>query len=285
MAAEIITVKDLTFYYPDAPEAALQNINLTVCRGEFVGITGPTGAGKSTLSLCFNGIIPHFQVGRMGGTVLLSDTPLAAISAPELARKIGSVFQDPEAQIVSMSVEEEIAFGMENLGFSRAEMETSISRALDMAGISHLRHRSTTALSGGQKQRVVIAAVLAMMPEVLVLDEPTSELDPLGTEEIFKTLYQLNKEHGITVVLIEQKTDQLAGYLDRLLVLNQGVLLADGRPAEVFARRDVVELGVKIPQVTEFALLYNRHFAAVPVTLAEGVDFIRSIAKGREWPV
>lgn len=284
MSTDIITVKDLTFYYPGASEAALQNINLSVRKGEFVGITGPAGAGKSTLSLCFNGVIPHFQVGRMGGAVYLDGAPLAQIPAPELARRVGSVFQDPEAQIVSMSVEEEIAFGMENLGFARDEMAERITRSLEMTGITGLRHRSTAALSGGQKQRVVIAAVLAMMPEVLVLDEPTSELDPLGTEEIFKILHRLNKEHGITVILIEQKTDQLAGYLDRLLVLNKGNLTADGRPAEVLARRDVIELGVKIPQVTELAMLFNLPLAEAPVTLAEGIEFIRQAAGGGRKP-
>lgn len=283
MSKEIITVKDLTFYYPEASAAALQILNFSIRKGEFVGITGPTGAGKSTLSLCFNGVIPHFQVGRMGGMVVLDEVPVAQIPPPELARKVGSVFQDPEAQIVSMSVEEEIAFGMENLGFPRTEMMARITRALEMAGIPNLRHRSTTALSGGQKQRVVIAAVLAMMPEVLVLDEPTSELDPLGTEEIFKILCQLNKEYGITVILIEQKTDQLAGYLDRLLVLNQGMLLADGRPAEVLARREVVELGVKIPQVTEFAMLYDLPLVEAPITLAEGINFVRRVAGGGGW--
>lgn len=275
MGEALIKVDDITFYYPDSAGPALESVSLTINQGEFVGITGPAGAGKTTLSYCLNGIIPHYQTGRIGGRVYLQGVPLGDIPGPQLAATVGSVFQDPEAQITSLSVEEEIAFGLENLGFSRQKMQQLIPEALSAAGISRLRERSTSSLSGGQKQRVVIAAVLAMRPKVLVLDEPTSELDPLGTREIFDTLYALNREHGITIILIEQKIDQLAGYLDRLIVLNKGRLAADGEPREVLAKREILELGIKIPQVAEFALLHSKNLKKVPLTLLEGMEFVQ----------
>lgn len=179
-----------------------------------------------------------------------------------------------------MSVEEEIAFGMENLGFSREEMGERISRSLEMVGITELRYNSASELSGGQKQRVVLAAVLAMMPGVLVLDEPTSELDPMGTETVFKLLSRINRDYGITVIIVEQKIDQLAGYLDRLLVLNQGELIADGKPSQVLARPDVVQLGVKLPQVAEFALLCDNRLNEVPVNIEQGLHYVRSLLEG-----
>jgi len=280
MSGEIISVQNVTFIYPGAPSPALSSIDLSVKKGEFVGITGPSGAGKSTLALCCTGIIPHFQVGRMGGKVYLENVPMEEIPPSQLAKRIGCVLQDPEAQLVCMTVEEEIAFGMENLGFSRAEMEVRISRSLEMVGISELRFRSTSALSGGQKQKVVLAAVLAMMPEVLVLDEPTSELDPMGTEAVFRILARINRDYGVTVMLIEQKIDQLADYLDRLLVLNKGELIADGKPSKVLAQQDVVQLGVRVPQAAEFALLCNNRLSEVPVNLREGVSFVRDLLEG-----
>ncbi|MEN6327253.1 MAG: ATP-binding cassette domain-containing protein [Syntrophomonas sp.] len=280
MSNAMITVENLTFFYPGVSDPALNNINLSVKRGEFIGITGPAGAGKSTLSLSFSGIIPHFEPGKVGGTVYLENIPITKIEPSQLARRIGSVFQDPEAQLVCMSVEEEIAFGMENLGFSREDIGKRIASSLQMAGITELRYSSTAELSGGQKQRVVLASVLAMMPDVLVLDEPTSELDPMGTETVFKILSQINRDYGITVILVEQKIDQLAGYLDRLLVLNEGKLIADGKPSQVLARPDVVQLGVKLPQVAEFALLCNNQLNEVPVTIEQGLDYVKNLLEG-----
>lgn len=281
VAEKLVEIQNLTFIYPEADGPALKDISFAVNKGEFIGITGPTGAGKSTLSLCFNGVIPHFQAGRMAGRCLIGDKPVADIPNREMASLVGSVFQDPEAQIVSLTVEEEIAFGMENLGFSREVMVERIDEVLEITGIAHLRERSTTSLSGGQKQRLVIAAVLAMRPQIIVLDEPTSELDPLGTEDVFQTLRKLNRELGITIILIEQRIDQLAGYLDRLLVLDKGSLVADGDPRTVLANPEVVALGVKLPQVTEFALLMDPRADQVPVTLEQGIAFAKDLTMGR----
>jgi energy-coupling factor transporter ATP-binding protein EcfA2 len=280
MSNKMITIENLTFFYPGVSDPALNNINLSVRKGEFIGITGPAGAGKSTLSLCISGIIPHFEQGKIGGTVSLEKIPIAKIPPSQLARRIGSVFQDPETQIVCMSVEEEIAFGMENLCFSREDMRERISRSLEMVGITELRYSSVSELSGGQKQRVVLASVLSIMSDVLILDEPTSELDPMGTETVFKILSQINRDYGITVILVEQKIDQLAGYLDRLLVLNKGGLIADGKPSQVLAIPEVVQLGVKLPQVAEFALLCNNQLNEVPVNIEQGLDYVRNLLEG-----
>lgn len=279
MSEELIRVDNLTFYYPESVNPVLDDLNLSIDRGQFVGFTGPAGAGKTTLSFCFNGIIPHYQAGRVGGLVYIEGVALKEIPAPQLAAKIGSVFQDPEAQIVSLTVEEELAFGLENLNFPSNKIEERIVWALEAMSIAHLRNRSTNSLSGGQKQRVVLAAVLAMRPKILVLDEPTSELDPMGTEEIFKTLYALNRQYGITVIIFEQKIDQLAPFLDRIVVLDKGKIVADGLPSKVLAQQTVFDLGIRIPQVSELALLWGERCREVPITIQQGLSFVRE-----RWP-
>lgn len=250
----LLEIKNFTFSYPQSPQQALKDISFSVEKGEFVGITGPTGAGKTTLACCLNGIIPHFQGGKLQGRIDLQGKSLFDRNTAQISRLVGSVFQDPEAQIISTEVEQELAFGPENLALSPREIEKRISDALELVGITKLRYRPTINLSGGEKQRVAIAAALAMLPEILLLDEPTSELDPVGTEEIFQVLRHLNREHGITILMIEQKTEQLAAYANRILVLNDGVVAMEGEPWQVFTRRKELEkIGVRIPQVTQLA--------------------------------
>jgi energy-coupling factor transporter ATP-binding protein EcfA2 len=212
----VITVEQLKFTYPGSIQPALNKINFQVQAGEFVGVTGPAGAGKSTLVLCINGIIPHFQTGNYQGQVLINGRDTFEMSCAEISQQVGSVFQDPEAQIVTPTVEDEIAFGLENFATDPALIETRISEALDLIGIAHLRQRATTELSGGQKQRVAIAAAIAMRPAILVLDEPTSELDPIGTMEVFNVLKHLNEEYQLTIIVVEQKINILMEYINRL---------------------------------------------------------------------
>lgn len=272
----LLEIENFTFFYPQAVKPALENIRLTVEKGEFIGITGPTGAGKSTLVSCLNGIIPHFQGGRAQGSILIHGESIFSRSPAQISRHVGSVFQDPEAQIISSEVEQELAFGLENLGYPPREIEKRIISALELVGIADLRHRPTVALSGGQKQRVAIAAALAMLPEILVLDEPTSELDPVGTEDIFSVLNHLNKDHGITVVIIEQKTEQLAAYAGRIVVLNSGSVLMDGEPWQVFSQQEeLMRVGVRIPQVTRLAgMLGGRDRYTLPLTVDQGRVFV-----------
>ena len=250
----VISVENLSFTYPGAPLKAIDDLSFRVTEGEFLGITGPTGAGKSSLILCLNGIIPHFQEGTFQGAVRIDGCDTFDTSCAELARKVGSVFQDPEAQIVAPVVEEEIAFGLENLAIPPDEMEQRISESLDLIGISSLRHRSTTQLSGGQKQRVAIAAAIALKPKMLLLDEPTSELDPLGTMEVFEVLRMLNTEHGLTIVVVEQKVNILVEYVGRLLIMKNGSFAYDAPPREVIGRPDLLtSVGLRPPPVSDLA--------------------------------
>ncbi|BCV22588.1 energy-coupling factor ABC transporter ATP-binding protein [Moorella sp. Hama-1] len=255
----IIKVEDYTFYYPDSQVPALAGINLTVRPGEFLGLTGPTGAGKTTLALALNGIIPHFQGGRLAGRVTIAGLDTAATPCARLAGVIGSVFQDPEAQLVAETVEDELAFGLENLAVPREEMRARISAALEMVGITDLRHRPLRQLSGGQKQKVAIAAAIALRPRILVLDEPTSELDPRGSLEIVNLLERLNRDYGMTILLIEQKISLLAPRVPRLVCLYQGRIVADAAPRQVLGQEKLVaELGLEVPPVTTIFRLLCR---------------------------
>lgn len=277
----LLEIKNFTFSYHQSLQPALEDISLVVEKGDFIGITGPTGAGKSTLASCLNGIIPHFQGGKAQGQILLEGSSIFSRNPAQISRLVGSVFQDPEAQIISTEVEQELAFGLENLGFPPAEMESRIVNAMDLVGISQLRHRSTGALSGGQKQRVAIASALAMLPEILVLDEPTSELDPVGTEDIFSVLSHLNKDHGITVLVIEQKTEQLAAHAKRITVLNGGRIAMDGEPWEVFSNQEeLISIGVRIPQVTRLAgMMGGRDRYSLPLTVEQGQVFVERLIR------
>ncbi len=277
----LLQIKNFSFSYPRSAQPALQGINISVEKGEFIGITGPTGAGKSTLTYCLNGIIPHFQGGSCQGRISLGGASIFDRSPAQISRLVGSVFQDPEAQIISPEVEQELAFGPENLGFPPAEIEQRIGKALELAGIPGLRNRPTVNLSGGEKQRVAIAAALAMLPEILVLDEPTSELDPVGTDEIFQVLNLINKEHGMTIIMVEQKTEQLAAYADRILVFNEGRIALEGEPRQVFARRrELEQIGVRIPQLARLAgLLGGYERCTLPLTVEEGHLYLESILR------
>ena len=275
----LMDIEDLIFYYPQGQRPALNDVSFRVREGEFIGICGPAGAGKTTLSLCLNGIIPHAQAGRMAGSVSLRGVLLKEYTLPALSETIGYVFQDPETQMVSLTVEEEIAFGLENAGAAPSLMKERIREAAEAVGITQLQSRSLKSLSGGQRQRVALASVLAMRPQVLVLDEPASELDPVGSREFFQLLLQFNKDLGMTIIIFEQKVDQLAPYLDRLLVLQEGRIAAAGRPNQVLADERVSGWGIRIPQVAEFAHILARethlHLSEVPLTVEEGLALIR----------
>jgi energy-coupling factor transporter ATP-binding protein EcfA2 len=277
----ILEISNFTFSYSQSPQPVLRDINISVEKGEFIGITGPTGAGKTTLACCLNGIIPHFYGGRLQGQIKLQGSSIFNRSAAQISRHVGSVFQDPESQIISLDVEQEIAFGLENLAYPPVEIEKRIAMALDLTGISDLRQRPTVTLSGGQKQRVAVASALAMKPEILLLDEPTSELDPVGTEDIFQVLSTLNKEHGITVIVIEQKTDQLAAHANRILVIDDGAVVMDGEPWQVFSRQeDLDAIGVRIPQVTRLAgLLGGSDKYSLPLTVEQARIFIERLVR------
>jgi energy-coupling factor transport system ATP-binding protein len=269
----VISVEQLNFSYPGATVKALQDINFQVAAGEFIGITGPAGAGKSSLVLCLNGIIPHFQDGGFQGRVLINNLDTFETNCAELSRQIGSVFQDPEAQLVAPTVEEELAFGLENMAVTPVEIDRRIAEALELIGISNLRLRSTEELSGGQKQRVSIAAAVALRPEILILDEPTSELDPIGTVEVFAVLKRLNQEHHLTIIVVEQKINILMEYVNRLLIMQNGVLISDQTPREIINQPELLRsIGLISPPVSELAYrlkMAGLYTAELPLTVDE----------------
>ncbi len=245
----MIRFDNLSFTYNGAEKPALQNVNLTVEDGEFILITGPSGSGKSTLARCFNGLVPHFHGGILSGSAEVQGMNILKYSPKDMATRVGMVFQDPENQLVTTDVEREIAFGLENLGFPINLIARRIEEALDTAGIAGLRFRRLHELSGGEKQKVAIASVLALHPEVLVLDEPTSELDPQSAEEVLEILERLNDELGITIILIELRLDRVIHLVDRMLVISEGKIMADGHPREVLSRIEIDGLGIGVPPV------------------------------------
>jgi len=250
----LIRVEGVSFRYPRAKEYSLKNINLKVRKGEFLGILGASGSGKSTLCLTFNGIIPHSIKGEFKGDVYVKGYNTRDTSVARLSTIVGLVMQNPDSQLFNMTVEEEVAFGLENLGLNTEEIKRRIRWALRITGLEGLENEFPPSLSGGQKQRLAIASVLAMKPEVLVLDEPTSQLDPLGKEQVLSLVTLLNKEQGITVILVEHNTEYLLSFADRVIVLDKGEIILEGKPKHVFEEVETLErLGIKIPASVKIA--------------------------------
>jgi len=246
----VIETKGLTYTYPGASRQSIADVSLKIDKGEFTLITGPSGCGKTTLCRCFNGLIPHFYQGEMKGDINVAGLNIAEHPIYELAKHVGLVFQNPENQLFALSVEKDVAFGLENLGVPREEMREKVDWALQLTGIYDLRERAPHELSGGQQQRVAIASVLAMQPEVMVLDEPTSFLDPLSARKIFEVIHQLNENLGITVVLVEHRLDLTARYANHIVIMNEGKVALDGDPREILRSEEARLIGVGIPKAT-----------------------------------
>lgn len=246
----MIEIKELTFKYSGSKKNALENVSLTIEKGDFVGLIGESGAGKTTLCSCINGLIPHHYNGDFYGSVKIQGTDTFDIEPGKLALKVGSVFQDVDSQLVSFFVEDEILFGLENFGIPKEQIEQRITAALESLEIQELRHREISTLSGGQKQKVAIAAILALEPDILVLDEPTGELDPASSVQIFKLLQKLNKEKGITIVVAEQKIMLLCEYVKKLIVLEKGTLIHYGEIRSTLThQKEMEEAGINCPRV------------------------------------
>jgi energy-coupling factor transporter ATPase len=246
----IIETKNLTYTYPGGTTPSISDVSIKMEKGEFTLITGPSGCGKTTLCRCFNGLIPHFYQGEMKGEIIVTDLNVTEHPIHELARHVGLVFQNPENQLFALSVEKDVAFGLENLGVPREEMRKKVDWALQLTGIYDLRERAPHELSGGQQQRVAIASVLAMQPQVIVLDEPTSFLDPLSAKKIFEVIRELNRNLGITVVLVEHRLDLTARYADHIIIMDKGKIVLDGDPHEILRSEEARLIGVGIPKAT-----------------------------------
>ncbi|MFQ5999186.1 MAG: energy-coupling factor ABC transporter ATP-binding protein [Candidatus Bathyarchaeia archaeon] len=285
MAVEALTVietKDLTYTYPGGTKPSIEGISITIERGEFVILTGPSGCGKTTLCRCFNGLIPHFYGGKLEGEVVAADLKVVEHSIYELARHVGFVFQNPENQLFALSVEKDVAFGLENLAMPRDEMRKRVDWALQMTGTEELSERPPNELSGGQQQRVAIACVLAMQPDVMILDEPTSFLDPVGAQKIFEVIDELNKKLGITIILVEHRLDLASKYADHVIVMDEGKVMLDGEPRGVFNSERARMIGVGVPKATRLYQILKEsgiHLSRVPVTSEEASSLLREALK------
>jgi energy-coupling factor transporter ATPase len=257
----IIETNNLTYTYPGATKPSISGVSIRIEQGEFTLITGPSGCGKTTLCRCFNGLIPHFYQGEMTGDIVVADKKIAEHPIYEMAKHVGLVFQNPENQLFALSVEKDVAFGLENLGVARKEMREKVDWALKLTGMYDLRERPPHELSGGQQQRVAIASVLAMQPKIIVLDEPTSFLDPLSAKNIFEVIRELNRNLGITVVLVEHRLDLTAKYADHIIIMKDGKVMLDGDPHQILQSEEARLVGVGIPKATRlYELLRNDGF-------------------------
>jgi energy-coupling factor transporter ATPase len=281
----IIETSNLFYIYPGGTKPSIADVSIRIEKGEFTLITGPSGCGKTTLCRCFNGLIPHFYQGEMKGKVMVAGLDVSEHPTYELAQHVGLVFQNPENQLFALSVEKDVAFGLENLGVPREEMRKTVDWALQLADIYNLRERAPHELSGGQQQRVAIASVLAMKPQVIVLDEPTSFLDPISAKRIFEVIHELNRNLGITVVLVEHRLDLTAKYADHIIVMDQGKVLLDGEPHRILRSEETRLVGVGIPKATRLYQILMKDGArlrdAVPLSSDEMAVLIKEAVMGR----
>ena len=277
----MIQIQDFSFTYKSGESPALQEISLTVPDGGFLGIIGPAGAGKTTLARAIAGIIPHHYSGDFYGSVTVNGQDTVDSTIVDLSRLVGMVFQDVESQIISPLVEDELLYGLENFGVPQEEIPGRMEEALAKVGIAELRERSIASLSGGQRQKVAIASIIALKPQILVLDEPTGELDPRSSRQIFSLLKELNEEQGITVILIEQKIMLLCEFARQLAVLSKGRIIRQGETRDVLSHADELQaVGVNCPRVTTLSLMLSEKIGAeqpVCINLDEAENMVRRL--------
>ena len=274
----VITVENLRYRYPHTKELALDGLDFSVEKGEFIGIIGENGAGKSTLSQAIMGLVPQFYKGAYGGMVTVDGIEAGKTPVAQLCGHVGLVFQNPFNQLSGAkdNVYEEVAFGMQNLGVPAEEMKKRVEEALKLLDIWQYRDRNPFDLSGGQMQRVAIASVLVMRPDVMILDEPTSQLDPEGSDEVFRAVETLTGS-GITILMIEQKIEKLAAYCDRILLLHKGKQIAFDTPQKVFSMPDLNDYGIQAPAFTRICKAEQVTLVdgTYPVTVKEAAEVLR----------
>lgn len=267
-----VTAQNLKYKYPGSSKLALDDISFSVRPGEFIGIIGRNGSGKSSLCQAIAGLIPNFYKGAYGGKLTIDGMEVRGADAGALCSKVGIVFQNPFNQVTGakLTVYEEIAFGLENLGVPREEMKRRMEEAMELLHISQYRDRYPFDLSGGQMQRMAIAGILAMRPEIMVLDEPVSQLDPQGRREVFEAVRLLSRQ-GITIFMAEHNMEQIADFSDRIILLHEGRLIDIDTPRAVFSRSDLAQYEVQPPVFTRLAgdAGMRMQDGAYPVTLSE----------------
>lgn len=277
MADPIIKVEDLSFTY-QGDKKALKNINLEIKEGEYVAIVGANGAGKTTLCLLLNGIIPNVIGGRIAGSVHVNHMDTFDHHVYEIAQAVGLVLQDPESQLFSADVSSEIAFAAENRGIPRGDIISRLHEAISIVRLDGLEDRLSDELSGGQKQRLAIAANLVVQPKIMVADEPTSQLDPIGKEEVFATLAELNKKRGMTVIIASHDVDEISRYADRVIVLNEGEIVLQGTPDKVFHEIELLDrVFVHVPDIARLGKLIGiDHGEHIDLNVKEASSQIRT---------
>src|SRR6056300_657049 len=271
----VIKIENLTVQYAGEETNALDGVSLEIEKGEFVALLGAHGAGKTTLCLSLNGIVPNMISADMYGAIeVLGEIP-PKIPVRELASKVGSVFDNPEFQMSQLTVFEEVALGLQNLGVDKETIIENITTSLEMVGLAGFEERSPFEISGGQQQRLAMASALSMKPQILVLDEPTSNLDPIGKEEVFSVTRRLNQEEGLTVIIAEHEVEVIAEFADKLILLEHGRITEVGSPDELFPKIVDIQsnVGVRIPQITDFASRTPEKFNGnIPVTVDQAIE-------------
>ncbi len=280
-----IIVENLKYRYPLSEDLALKGISFEVEEGEFIGIVGRNLAGKSTLCQALVGLVPHFYKGAYSGKVEVSGMSVLNSNISELSRKIGIVFQNPFTQITGakLTVYEEVTFGLENMGIERKEMVKRIEYVLHLLDLEKYKDRNPFELSGGQMQRLAIASIIAMKPGIIVLDEPTSQLDPQGAEEVFKAVQSLSRE-GITIIMVEHKVEKIAQYTDRVMLMSDGGIVDLSTPQKIFSKDDLLDYGVQAPVFTRLCKslnIKNKDTGLYPATLGEAYELMVKYEQNR----
>ncbi|MFQ7233862.1 MAG: energy-coupling factor ABC transporter ATP-binding protein [Enterococcus hulanensis] len=272
----LIELEKVTYQYPLDSEAIIKNIDLSIEKGKVYGLIGSNQAGKTTLCNIIRGFIPEMFLGELAGTVTYKGKAIQQYNIGALAAEIGYSSQNPFTQIsgVKDTVEEEIAYGMENIGIAPEIMRKKVQELLDLFKLHELKDKNPFELSGGQKQRVALASIVALDPEVIILDEPTSQLDPQSTEEVFEIIAML-KQQGKTIIVVEHKVDLLAEYCDEIILLENGQIVMNGPAHQVLSDPDILNHGGALPQVSLFFLQYLKQQTAVPITMAEAINRLK----------
>jgi energy-coupling factor transport system ATP-binding protein len=279
----IVSVSELSYTYPTGDTPVLRNVSFHISPGELVVVVGSSGSGMSTLALCLTGLIPHALGGSMEGRVEVDGLVTAEREVAEIGTHVGLVFQDPDSQFCGIYVEDELAFGLENLGFAPEAIRERVARTLALTNLAHLKDRLVTELSGGQKQRVAIASILTLEPRILILDTPTANLDPASAVQLFDLVTRLRAELGITVIVIENHLDDIIGQADRLIVLHDGALLAEGCPRDVIEAHghEMLRAGIELPTLAHAGLVAREMGYLVPelpLSVDEAIEALGPLA-------
>lgn len=275
-----IKITDLSYRYPTAEEEVLRHVSLTIKKGELCAIVGANGSGKTTLCNAIRGFVPKFYKGEISGEVLVNGKDVQKEDIGSTALEVGFVFQNPFTQIsgIADTVYEELAFGLENMGIDPTEINERIEKMMKLTKIEEFRDRDPYRLSGGQQQRVALASILVMGQDILVIDEPTSQLDPQSTDDVFEMI-QLMKNMGKTIVLVEHKMEQIAEYADHVVVMDKGKIVLEGTAKEVFSNPKCMEYHTRLPQSTKIAMELRKEgipFQEIPVTVDETIQILNS---------